>query len=106
MGTLFFVPISMAIQMDNLFLDSEERALVLSKFTAENQLAFAVMLKFFQNEGRYPTQADVLPEIVAELAVQLSLSKTSIAHFNWTGPTAKRFRQEIRALSNTRTYKG
>ena len=65
-------PISMAIQMDNLFLDSEERALVLSKFTAENQLAFAVMLKFFQNEGSYPTQTDVLPEMVAELAIQLS----------------------------------
>lgn len=60
--------------MDNLiFLDNEELALVQSKASVENQLAFAVMLKFFQREGRYPTRADVFPRtMIDDLSAQLT----------------------------------
>lgn len=48
------LPKSNIPDVDALFtLDSEEVALAGSKNTAENKVAFAAMLKFFQIEGRY-----------------------------------------------------
>jgi hypothetical protein len=92
----------MAIHADNLFiLDTEELALIQSKSTVDNHLAFAVMLKFFQLEGRYPTQADGLSEtMIGSLSVQLNCSHANLSNYNWMSRTAKRFRQEIRILLN------
>ncbi len=41
-------------------LDSEELRLTKSKNGQENKLAFAICLKFFQIEGRYPTNEDII----------------------------------------------
>ena len=88
-------------ESDNAFLDTEELALVKSKSTAENHLVFAVMLKFFQLEGRYPTQTDIFSEkMIASLASQLTCNTIDFSHYNWINRTAKRFRQEIRAFFN------
>jgi len=89
----------MVIKIDIIFLDSEELAFIQSKASARNQLAFAVMLKFFQREGRYPIRADVFHNMMLEdLAAQLNCGGAHVDDFNWTGRTAKRFRQEIRTL--------
>src|SRR3972149_4948473 len=90
----------MDIKMDNIyFLDTEELALVQSKATAENQMAFAIMLKFLQHEGRYPTQADELSKtMIDSLSAQLNCNDIHVDNFNWKSRIAKRFRQEIRAL--------
>ena len=46
---------------ESLFtLDSEELELVHSNNTEKNRLAFAVMLKFFQTNGRYPLKKDTI----------------------------------------------
>ena len=85
---------------ESLFLlDTEELILIHSKFSVENHLAFAVMLKFFQLEGRYPTQADTIsPAMISSLAAQLDGNSINFDHYNWKSRTAKRFRQEIRTL--------
>ena len=58
-----------------VLLDKEELALVKSKYTGQNQLLFAIMLKFFQAECCYPTQNDILPEIlISSPADQLEIT--------------------------------
>jgi hypothetical protein len=85
---------------DDLNLDSEELSLAKSKYTGKNKLAFAVMLKFFQSEGRYPSNDDFLSAtLMACLVDQLGLlSADNLDGFDWDSATAKRFRQEIRHL--------
>jgi TnpA family transposase len=84
---------------DDFNLDSEELSLAKSKYTSKNKLAFAVMLKFFQLEGRHPSNQDVIPEILMTCLVeQLGLQSINLDRFDWEGATAKRFRHEIRQL--------
>jgi TnpA family transposase len=80
-------------------LDSEEIILAQSKHTAENKLAFAVMLKFFQTEGRYPTKKDVIHQSMSySLSIQLNCYNINLDNYDWNSRTAERFRQEIRLL--------
>lgn len=82
-----------------LSLDSEELNWVTAKHLGKNQLAFAVMLKFFQIVGRYPADKNEVPDrLIACLASQLATSPQRLDQFAWKDITAKRFRQEIRHL--------
>ena len=43
---------------------------------AHNRLGFAVLLKFFQNEGRFPQHAGEVPKVVTKFIIQqLKLSE-------------------------------
>ena len=83
--------------MSNDFcLNSEELVLVLKK-KSRTRLAFALMLKFFQFENKYPGNDRSIPiELIETLSSQLEVPKQSINTFDWTGRTTERFRQEIR----------
>jgi hypothetical protein len=86
---------------NHIVLDDEEFSLTQSKFYPENHLAFAVMLKFFQVEGRYPTKTDLISkELINSLSIQLNCNIINFRNYNWTNRTTKRFRQEIRAFFN------
>ncbi|MBA3723150.1 MAG: Tn3 family transposase [Parachlamydiaceae bacterium] len=86
---------------NHIVLDDEEFSLTQNKFSPENHLAFAVMLKFFQVEGRYPTKTDLISkELINSLSIQLNCNIINFRNYNWTSRTAKRFRQEIRAFFN------
>ncbi len=77
----------------------EEIALAQSKNSAENKLAFVVMLKFFQMEGRYPTNDDIIAKsMINSLAVQLNCYDICLENYDWNSRTSERFRQEIRLL--------
>ena len=84
--------------MDTIFsMDSGELALAKSKYTSENKLVFAIMLKFFQIEGRYPANSDFIPqEMIDTLAIQLNCTVLCLDNYNWLSRTSKRGRQEIR----------
>ena len=57
-----------------LLLDSEELQLVKSKHSEQNKLFFAVMLKFFQAEGRWPEQQDAISDLlIVSLSNQLNI---------------------------------
>jgi len=90
-----------------VLLDKEELALVKSKYTGQNQLLFAIMLKFFQAEYCYPTQNDILPEIlISSLADQLEITVAENYDFHCENRTAQRFRQEIRKFFGYKSHAG
>ena len=47
-----------------LTLDTEELKLVQANNSEKNRLALAVMLKFFQNKGQYPTKKDTIEPMI------------------------------------------
>ncbi len=86
-----------------LSLDQEELALVETKQKGINRLVFAVLLKFFQAEGRYPGSKDLIPEeLIVCLAHQLEMDSPEFDSFNWQGITHKRFRKSIREFFDYR----
>ena len=78
-------------------LDSEELQLVQANNTEKNRLAFAIMLKFLQINGRYPTKKDTIePVMLFSLAHQLKVSAHLFEPIHLENRTAERFRQKIR----------
>ncbi|MEO0887656.1 MAG: Tn3 family transposase [Cyanobacteria bacterium J06634_6] len=67
--------------------------------TAHNRLGFAVLLKFFQVEGRFPQHVGEVPKAVAAfITQQLNLSEEDYRQYQWSGRTIKRHRSQIRAF--------
>ena len=68
-----------------------------------NQLGKAVLLKFFEYEGRFPESLSELPTaIVAYIAQQLDLSRNVIHQYDWDGSRIKEHRKEIRGVMGFR----
>ena len=62
-----------------------------------NRLGFAVMLKFFQLEGRFPNYLGEIPHQVIEfIAQQLGFEETDLSNYSLTGSVHKRHRVQIR----------
>lgn len=84
------------MQENVLLLDTHELALVKKK-NKRNQLTFAIMLKYFQLENRYPQQAsDIDLSLKEALLLQLNISAENFEECNWNGRTTERFRADIR----------
>ena len=63
------------------------------------RLGFAVLLKFFQREGRFPQRPqDVPPTAVAHVAAQVGIPAAHWDAYDWDGRTIKYHRAEIRTL--------
>jgi Domain of unknown function (DUF4158) len=63
------------------------------------RLGFAVLLKFFQREGRFPQRPqDVPPAVVAHVAAQVGIPAAHWDAYDWDGRTIKYHRAEIRTL--------
>jgi TnpA family transposase len=74
-----------------------EHALLANK-TGTTRLGFAVLLKFFQYEARFPTHAQEIPSaIVAHLAKQVEVPPDAFAAYDWQSRTSTYHRQQIRA---------
>ena len=62
-----------------------------------NQLGKAVLLKFFQHEGRFPESARDVPEdVLTHIAQQLDFEARELEEYNWSVGRIKQHRQEIR----------
>ena len=73
-------------------LDGDDRRLVGNK-TGVTRLGFAVLLKFFEIEARFPTdRAEVPVEAVAFLADQVGVEFASLGSYDWSGRSWKRHR--------------
>ena len=92
---------------ESLFtLDSEELELVESNNTEKNRLAFAIMLKFFQAQGRYPTKKDTIDfMILSSLATQLKISPILFEPIYLGTRVSERFRRKIRGFLGYRIAK-
>jgi TnpA family transposase len=65
--------------------------------TAETRLGFAVMLKFFQHEARFPEQKNELPKAVMEyIAKQIKCAPAAFSRYEWTSRSSTYHRAQIR----------
>ena len=64
-----------------------------------SRLGFAVLLKYFQHQGRFPKSAREVPKPVVDyLASQLGVAPAAWQGYDWQGRTIKYHRDEIRKL--------
>lgn len=77
-------------------LDVEDRTLLGNK-TGATRLGFAVLLKFFQREGRFPQHKNEVPGIVITfLATQVGVAPEAYLQYTWQGRTIEYHRAQIR----------
>ena len=77
-------------------LDVEDRTLLDNK-TGATRLGFAVLLKFFRREGRFPQHKHEVPGIVITfLATQVGVDATAYMQYVWQGRTIEYHRAQIR----------
>lgn len=74
----------------------DERALVDAKHGAM-KLGFALLLKFYTRQGRFPSEPAELPGAAVEfVARQLKVETTDLASYEWAGRSIERRRAQIR----------
>jgi len=77
-------------------LDVEDRTLLGNK-TGATRLGFAVLLKFFRQEGRFPQYKHEVPGIVITyLATQVGVAPEAYLQYAWQGRTIEYHRAQIR----------
>jgi hypothetical protein len=87
-------------------LTAPERALLGNKSGA-TRLGFAVLLKCFQLEGRFPNSSrDLSACVVAHLAAQCEVSPRLLDQLDWRGASNRRHRSEVRAYLGHRAFAG
>ena len=70
---------------------------LVGKKTGATRLGFAVLLKFFELEARFPRQLGEVPkDAIRYLARQLRVSPSDLAGYHWTGRTIEYHRAIIR----------
>jgi TnpA family transposase len=72
---------------------------LLGNKTGATRLGFAVLLKYFQHEGRFPTRkSDVPRAVVVFIAKQVDVPASAYASYDWSGRSATYHRQHIRTF--------
>ena len=85
-------------------VEAEMEELVEAKWGA-TQLGFALMLKFFQIEARFPRHAGELPSAaVAYVARQIGVDPGALQGYEWTGRTIEYHRGQIRRYLGFRRF--
>ncbi|MEV0169443.1 DUF4158 domain-containing protein [Nonomuraea fuscirosea] len=81
----------------------DERDLVAGKRGA-TRLAFAILLKFYTQYGRFPRGRSELPDQVVEhVAKQVQVSASELGFYEWSGSTIEYHRNQIRTHLGFRT---
>jgi len=79
-------------------ISSKELDLIGDSKTDHNLLGAACLLKYFQQEGRFPAQKqDIPPIVIVHLAQQLGVIPEKIIPYDWEGRTIKAHRAAIRS---------
>jgi hypothetical protein len=88
--------------VETFTLMPDEHDLIRHK-TPPSQLAFALMLKCVQHEGRFPARLRDIPAIVVQhMAAQVDLDPALSLVYEWQGRTVELHRAQIRALLGLR----
>ena len=73
-----------------------ERTLIGNKH-GPTRLGFAVLLKFFQHEGRFPRQSSEVPLCIVEyIAQQVDVESETWAQYDWNGRSIEYHRAQLR----------
>jgi hypothetical protein len=82
--------------IDHWTLLPSEREQLANK-TGVTRLGFAVMLKAFAFEGRFPSSIhDIAPAVVAYVAKQVDVAPELYQHYDWRGRSSSNHRAQIR----------
>ena len=82
---------------DRWTLHAADRALLGNK-TGATRLGFAVLLKLFAMEGRFPRRAEDVPAAAVEaIAGQVGVAAAAWQGFDWRGRTVEYHRAQVRA---------
>lgn len=80
----------------------EEMRLIGNKY-GSTRLGFAVSLKFFQYQGRFPKgRQEINQEIIEYVAKQVGVSADSFQEYDWNGRSIKYHRAQIREFMGFR----
>lgn len=83
--------------------DKELEIVLASKRKGRHKLALAVLIKYFQIKGRFPSQKELIsPDLVENLANQLETSVEDFIDYDWSGSTNKRLRKQVREVFSFR----
>jgi Domain of unknown function (DUF4158) len=75
----------------------EEDLSILGNKTGSGRLGCALLLKYFQLEGRFPRDSHDIPRAVVDyIARQLKLNAALLTQYDWEGRTIKSHRAQIR----------
>ena len=75
-------------------LSDDELTLAKQKTQIKIDLGFAILLKYFQLESRYPKDIKFIdPLMLNTIANQLNIPPSVINQFDWEGRSTERFRQ-------------
>jgi Tn3 transposase DDE domain-containing protein/uncharacterized protein DUF4158 len=86
-------------------LSGDERALLANK-TGATRLAFAVLLKAFQCDGRFPERREDVPNrVVVHLAQQVGVLPDVYTEVDWTGRSSRRHREQILHYCDCRPFR-
>lgn len=86
-------------------LSRDEHALLANK-TGATRLAFAVLLKAFQCDSRFPERREEVPHgIVAHLAQQAGVLPEVYTEVDWTGRSSRRHRASILHYCGFRAFR-
>jgi hypothetical protein len=89
--------------IDQWTLLPNELELVNRSKTAHNQLGVALLLKYFQVDGRFPRRQRDVPQAALEyVAKQLKISPNQYTQYDWRGRMIKMHRAAIRAFLDFR----
>jgi TnpA family transposase len=84
--------------IEHFTLIEPERQLVENKYS-NSRLGFAVLMKFFQHEARFPAKPSDIPKAVIDfIAKQLKVPSEMFHHYSWSSRTLTNHRREIRKL--------
>jgi len=93
------------LELDEHFTLLPDELALLTSTTHHNRLGFAVLLKCFEYEGRFPpNQSSVSKALVAYLAKQLNVPPKIFDQYDWGGPSIRQHRARIRQWLGFRPY--
>ena len=80
---------------------------LLSNKSGHTRLGFAVLLRFFAGEGRFPrSKGEVAGVVVAHLAKQVGVAAEGYTRYDWRGRAIKYHRAEVRGFFGFREATG
>jgi len=89
---------------DWTLVEHDERELVAYK-RGSTRLGFALMLKYFEIEGRFPRHGGELPPAaVGYVARQVGVDPAELASYEWSGRTVEYHRSQIRTALGFRRF--
>jgi TnpA family transposase len=89
--------------VDHWMLTDMEMILINKHHADSNKLGFALLLKYFQREGKFPQRKKDIPRVIVEhIAHQLHLEITLFDNYKWEQGTIDRHRSQIRIFLGIR----